>query len=376
MWGSASDAVERLSRFLIQAAVEGRLTSYPEAAGATGLRVGPQLFEVLKAVQLRRDEIGCDLSALVVSATTGLPGRGWGEPSKWEAAVRQCHECFAGDDLPGPVVEVAPAPSSGLPYDPGNAGDLLKHACLAVAARWTLSKVSDVLRYADPFAGEWDYPLLAPVAERVGRMDGTLLSRYSSAAWQRGRYLGSTGIVGETASSEQRPVEIWVGDRCAQRVNRLVTQHDCHPLPDPEDGYSVLASSRPYDLILLDPFADFLDNAPHLLSPIVGSSEDSSLLLFVLTDQHASVARREYVGALREQCTAYGATAIVAGIPSLAKAVVRGEGGYDFEVVFLPRRNLSDAAVREALPLLAGTAVRVAAALGERCEARVSMVAP
>jgi len=272
----------------------------------------------------------------------------------------------------------APAhdPAHGLPYDPGNAADLLKHGWLAVMVPWLLSKDAGAFRYADSFAGEWDYELLPRVSARLSRLKSTPLSRYSQSAWQDGRYLGSTGLVGAIASHERRPVEIWVGDRCSDRVARLVANHSCHELPESGGGYAVLRSDQRYDLILLDPFADFLREAPRWLPEIVARSANCSLLLVVLAESHESEAYREYVDAFRQQCRTQGATAIVGGVPALPHSTVRGESRHDAEVVLIPRRDVAPAFAEEVLPQLAAMTAQVAVLLGDAAEARLRMYRP
>ena len=269
---------------------------------------------------------------------------------------------------------VRPGSTHGLPYDPGNAGDILKHGWLAAVVPWLFSQHAGVFRYADPFAGEWDYELLQPVADRVSRLHSTLLGLYSESAWRDGRYLGSTGLVGAIAAHNRRPVEIWVGDQCRDRVVRLVTEHGCHQLVHPGDGYAVLRSGQHYDLILLDPFADFLDQAPQLLPAIVAHSASSSVLLFVLAAVRTSDAYHRYEESLRRECRRHGAGAIITGIPALSPPAVAGESGYDSEVVFIPRVGMFAGAVDEVLPQLAAAAVQTAAALGDAVEARLRML--
>jgi hypothetical protein len=133
----------------------------------------------------------------------------------------------------------------------------------------------------------------------------------------------------------------------------------------------VLEGDANYDLILLDPFAGFLDSAPDLLPRIVARSLVSSILLFVLAESRTSAAYRRYREVLREQCRAQAATAVVGGVPALAHTPVQGESKYDSEVVFIPRRGLAGSVVDQLLPQLAACSARTAMALGDAVEARL-----
>jgi len=377
----ASEA-SRLAEHLSGIAAGGRTVTYAECMRALAIVDRAVLIGLLGAVQQLQDQLGCDLSALVVSRRTGRPGRGWerGAREDWESGVARCHAVYsshardAAGSMAGGVA--SRACSHRLPYDPGNAGDLLKHAWLAVVARWLLSRTDGALTYADPFAGEWDYELPPAVSQRLAGLDGTLLAHYSEAAWQRHRYLGSTGLVRAIASHERRPVEIWVGDECRERVRRLVVDHGCRELPESQDGYAVLRRGERYDLILVDPFADFIERATGMVPKIVARSADCSVLLFIISVSQSPHLRARCADALGQECGRQGASAIAAGIPGPAQSAVHGERGYEAEVVFLPRADLAAAACNGLLPQLAATAEQVAAALGNGIEARVWSLCP
>jgi hypothetical protein len=368
---------ERVIEYLAGIAGLGRLVTYTECMGALAIADRGTLYGLLGEVQRIQSRITCDLSALVVSARTRRPGRGWerGATEGWERAVARCYRVYAAGGAEAAVppgrAEARPAPAHGLPYSPGNAGDLLKHGWLAAVAPWLLARSPAVFRYADSFAGEWDYELHPTVTARATRLEGTPLAHYSRAAWNGGRYLGSTGVVGAVTSQGQGPAEIWVGDRDPTRVSRLVAEHGCRRLPEWTDGYAVVEGDANYDLIFLDPFAGFLDSAPDLLPRIVARSLVSSILLFVLAESRASPTYRRYRDVLREQCRAQAATAVVGGIPALAHTPVQGESRYDSEIVLIPRRGLAGSVTDQLLPQLAACSVRTAMALGDAVEARL-----
>ncbi len=193
--------------------------------------------------------------------------------------------------------------------------------------------------------------------------------------WQQGRYLGSTGLVSAVLDHGHRDGIIWVGDECQSRVDALVSEHGCSALPDSGNGYAVLESTKPYDLILLDPSAGFLERSPQLLPQVFQRAPSSSLLLFVLSKSRCSDAYREYRRCLRDGCDTSGLTCMLSGITPAAESPVKGETYYS-EAVFLPRTGLAAAAADELLPILLASSTRVAAATDPGGEAYSAVIAP
>ena len=80
-----------------------------------------------------------------------------------------------------------------LPYDMGNAGDLVKHGVLAEFVRWQC-ELGIPLRFMDPFGGEpWERPV-PEVARRVRALKGTALHTAQTDI-EDGRYYGSAFVV-------------------------------------------------------------------------------------------------------------------------------------------------------------------------------------
>lgn len=377
-----SEKMRRLREHLVAVAREGGICSYEDVAAATGIRIGRkpgELFPLLTELQGRKAELGCDLSSLVIRRTTGMPGSGWGDKAEWEAEVAVCHRYYGGPEALDLTASAPPeaSPAEGadvLPYDPGNAGDLLKHSWLAATVRWLLQRDMAVFDYADPFAGEWEYDPAPGVRKRLPLLRGTALALYSHDAWRRGRYLGSTGLVGSIGEHEGREIRIWVGDRCEERVRRLIDRRACRSLAEPSDGYAVLESAGSYSLILLDPFSDFLDQAEQVLPRIVARAWKSSVLLSVLSASHDSAGHERYRSALQELCQGEHLTAIMGGLPALPDSDIRGEANHAAEVVLMARRDLSVAAVNELLPALGAATARCAGAAGVGTEATLSLI--
>jgi len=365
---------EQLIEYLAGTASLRQRVTYNECLNALTITDLSILFGLLGRVQRMQARLGCDLSALVVSSRTGRPGTGWarGATEDWDSAVARCYTIYAEDTAQTAASssgQERPALTHGLPYDPGNAGDLLKHTWLAAIVPWLIERSPSLFRYADSFAGNWEYELTPPVEERVSRLRGTELARYSRTAWDRRRYLGSTGLVGAITTTEQCCAEIWVGDRDHERVSRLVAEHGCRELPESSDGYGVLEGSEGYHLLLLDPFAEFLDRAHELLPKIAARSRTCSVLLFVLAGSRKSPAYERHTQVLREQCRAHDTVAVAGCLPPVAGTAVRGETKHFSEVVFLPQRDLARPAVDRLLPALASSTVRVATAIGDGVEA-------
>ena len=158
-----------------------------------------------------------------------------------------------------------------LPYDMGNAGDLLKHGVLAEFVRWQCG-LGMPLRFMDPFGGEpWGRPV-PEVERRVRTLEPSAL-RAAQSDIDEHRYYGSSLLVRRAAEAVGgRKISVLGSDACAPRRERL---HACgvtmlhEALPglvgassgrDRYDGYhafEVIAhDAREGDLALIDPFVD------------------------------------------------------------------------------------------------------------------------
>ncbi len=157
-----------------------------------------------------------------------------------------------------------------LPYDMGNAGDLLKHGVLAEFAHWQCG-LGLPLRFMDPFAGEpWGRPV--PEVERRVRALRPSALHAAQSDIEEGRYYGSSLLVrraGEAAGGGT--VRVFSGDTCATRRERLrarglsmldetISGVGAGTARDRHDGYaafeSIVRDAREGDLVLIDPFFD------------------------------------------------------------------------------------------------------------------------
>ena len=181
--------------------------------------------------------------------------------------------------------------SCSLRYDMGNAGDIIKHGVLAEFAEWW----DGPLRFADPFGGRpWG------VAKKEVREHRVWPIRNSDCALWRAqekdnrladggleKYYGSSHVVLNIASESST---VFVSDydkltrkdlQAAGRIRELrslpstlkLIEKKLHSY-DPRDGYSILKPecAKNFDLILIDPYADFLRDE---LAAHAGKSEEN-----------------------------------------------------------------------------------------------------
>ena len=247
-----------------------------------------------------------------------------------------------------------------LPYDMGNAGDLLKHGVLAEFARWQC-ELGIPLRFMDPFGGEpWGHPVVE-VARRVRALSAGGL-RAAQPHIDNGRYYGSGLVVRRTTEAAGgRHVRVLSGDACPARRDRLRAcglrmldealpgvraESGCN---DGYDGYdaivAIVRAAREGDLLLIDPFFDnFLEHRAQAVVPQMASmAERATVVLFALNPApHNRIGRRfdmllehHLRGAWRMTC------------PPLADTGVRGESRYHAEIVLATRLLQGTGRVRE-----------------------------
>lgn len=108
-----------------------------------------------------------------------------------------------------------------LPYDMGNAGDLLKHGVLAEFVRWQC-ELNESFRFIDLFGGEpWNEPVPEEVVRRVRALPSGAL-RTAQSEIDHGRYYGSGHVVRRTAKAVGRAtVRVLVSDSDLERRERL-----------------------------------------------------------------------------------------------------------------------------------------------------------
>jgi hypothetical protein len=127
---------------------------------------------------------------------------------------------------------------------------------------------------------------------------------------------------------------VFVSDRESDRVRELVKSGLTpwtEPGFDPADGFSVLRGSLSADLVLLDPFGDFLPQASERAPDIAAAARRVTVTLFA-----PNLDPRNRVGRLWSAlvCREFP-TALIGRCPPLRHSGVRGESRYQAEVLLI-----------------------------------------
>lgn len=235
-----------------------------------------------------------------------------------------------------------------MPYDIGNAGDLLKHGVLAEFVAWRC-KSPGSWRFIDLFGGEPSRVPLPEVVRRVRALPQCAL-RAVQTDLDQNRYYGS-GLVARRAAGlgvgTIGSVRVITGDGDSENRRRLRDAElamieedfaDCGPSAGGYDAYAALSRMVPRlgerDLVLIDPFAEFLRHRAGTVVPQLGAlAKKAAVLLFALNlepdNQHGrrfdALVEEHLAGAWRLSC------------PPLPPRGVEGESKYHAEVVLAAR---------------------------------------
>ncbi|MGH9386200.1 MAG: hypothetical protein ACRD2N_18140 [Vicinamibacterales bacterium] len=214
----------------------------------------------------------------------GAPLRG---PTRRAAeASRGNHEAGAAEN---PELSARADSDMSLPYDMGNAGDLVKHGLLAEFTQWWCEYMSKPLCFLDPFAGR---PWVSPPNPEVSRRVKALPSGVSGAIQRAqpdpdNRYYGSCYVVLNVAHALGCAAEVLFSDS-DPNARQTFEGHDgfreleCNGFSK-SDGFSILDSDCRGDLLLLDPFGNFLrDRASDVIPKVGKASARFACVLFVL----------------------------------------------------------------------------------------------
>jgi hypothetical protein len=130
----------------------------------------------------------------------------------------------------------------GLPYDMGNAGDLVKHGLLAEFVQWWCTFEQANLRFLDPFGGQpWSESPKAVIAKRVSALPPSALRAVQDQP--EARYYGSLYVVHRAAAAKGGQADVLVSDRDAD-ARRAFQGHPFRSLEragfTPSDGFSIL----------------------------------------------------------------------------------------------------------------------------------------
>ena len=274
-----------------------------------------------------------------------------------------------------------------LPYDMGNAGDLLKHGVLAEFVRWQC-ELGRSFRFFDLFGGEPEGPAGGEVARRVWALPEGALT-LAQPGIDEGRYYGSGLVALHAAGSAGRGgVRVLTADRDPERRERLRAAGlpmldeelpGCGVVESEYDAYTafeqIASVMRGDDLVLLDPFDRFLpDRALAVVPQIEGAARRAAVLLFALNRtpgnsvgrRFEALLERHLAGAWRMRCP-----------PLLPETKVEGESRYHADVVLAawPLREHGNSpevrVLRTRLAEFAKHLARVLGVSGRRLEPRV-----
>ena len=249
----------------------------------------------------------------------------------------------------GVSVPVSNSEKTGLPYDMGNAGDLLKHGVLAETLRHRLIfRRNQPIRFLDLFGGEpFSSKLSEEIVERVGKLSECALQD-GQPDIRAGKYYGSGMLVRKLGDSLGGHVSVFTSD-CKEERRQRLRGAGLRPLeeafpqlgePDNYDAYGALdvirSETTRNDLILIDPFADFLEpdadgcnRAEHVL-PMLGQIANlSTVLLFVLNEDPFGREGRCFDELLQNHLS----DAFMMSCPPIRPSKVIGESKYYADVV-------------------------------------------
>ena len=241
-----------------------------------------------------------------------------------------------------------------LPYTMGNSGDLLKHGVLAEFVRWQC-ELGRSFRFFDLFGGEPEQDLKA---DRTGDRDFTRTQQRVRAlpdcalravqiGINEGRYFGS-GVVARNAATNVScgAIQVLTSDCDSERRERLraagLTILDeefprCRAGADRYDAYAAFGEIVPIlkddDLVLLDPFREFLLHKARTVVPQVATAvRRAAVLLFALNLNPNNRVGRNFDALLEQHLP--GAWRMTC--PPV-KGGVKGESKYHADVVLIAR---------------------------------------
>ena len=231
-------------------------------------------------------------------------------------------------------------------YDAGNAGDLLKHGLLAELVHWYGDgDGDDTITFLDPFGGKPDHRAVPAVVERVKKLNGfALLDAQAEIA--EGRYYGSSFLVCRAAENAGKTAQVFASDKDQNTRKELADYGICELKRegfDAQDGYSVLDCVRKNEMVLIDPFGDFLprevkaDSEKQIIRKIARESKqkNATIVLFVLNKDPENCVGKKYQQLKEEHLR----DAWVLSCPPLEKNTgVRGESTYHLEVLLVSPR--------------------------------------
>ena len=243
-----------------------------------------------------------------------------------------------------------------LKYDPGNLGDILKHSWLIEIVSWLEPRTEGPFLYADSFCGCYEYEGLR---EYVKKRFNTLLRDTALFSLQekmlrRDAYLGGAAIVQDLLKRSGHEADLQVFDMKEERIASYCSRADFTRLPV-DNGYAVLTLDRPFTLIHIDPYDDFIPDYKRHMPAVCSRTESASILVFLIYQagrpQQYALFLQDLPSLLR------GAPALIGRIP--AHPFNAAEAKYHCEMLFLPEKKHAAEAVKELFPRLRSLTVRL-----------------
>ncbi|MBV5330111.1 MAG: hypothetical protein JZU65_21200 [Chlorobium sp.] len=231
-----------------------------------------------------------------------------------------------------------------LPYDMGNSGDLIKHGMIAEFTQWSVLHNQAPFIFYDPFGGRpWGDPC-KKVTERLLMLKKCALR--IAQPEPNTRYYGSGHIIKNIAHNAGGSSEVYISDRNKEAINDLIKsglgQISLEGFMS-EDAYSILdcnLQSNNANLLLLDPFADFLENHEKLFPKIAAivAHNEVAVALFILSDDSMSLAYGKF-NDLRKRESKERILQLSFSCPKLHDSGIKGEEKYCSDIIlFLPAK--------------------------------------
>jgi len=239
-------------------------------------------------------------------------------------------------------------------YNPGNAGDILKHSWFAEIVQFLAALNPHwPFTYADTFCGFRDYEIVGPLAQRLRHLIAeTGLCKFHQRYIDRGRYAGSVTIVSDLLGDR---VSIDIFDRNPKAIEnfRGLPVHHLHL----RSGYDILDMDKAYDLIFLDPYGDFWKVHREVIQKIHGKVRNSSLLLF------ASLENKRHWGQLIDLVREWGLVHVEGAVKGECSEL---DGRYHHGAIFFPSLKVSQGVFGDLTQNLQQTAAAVSEAIQAR----------
>jgi hypothetical protein len=231
-----------------------------------------------------------------------------------------------------------------LPYDMGNSGDLIKHGMIAEFTQWWLRHNQAPFIFYDPFGGRpWVEPC-KDVTERMLCLKNCALR--IAQPEPNSRYYGSGHIIKNISHYAGGSSQVFISDRNKEAIDDLIESGlDRITLEGfiSEDAYSILDCNLTINnasLLLLDPFADFLENHEKLFPKITAivAQAEVAVALFILSDDSLSFAYKKF-NDLRKRESNERILQLSFSCPKLQDSGIKGEEKYCSDIIlFLPAK--------------------------------------